>query len=78
MARDFTNDTVIHVKKDNGLEYIQFRKLLEYEDTLKHVFTTRHGGVSVSPFDSLNFGLKSIEPELDGTNSSRNCNASLR
>ena len=28
---DLSNDSVIHIKKD-GLEYLQFRKLLEYSD----------------------------------------------
>lgn len=35
---DLSNENVIHVKKD-GIEYIQFRKLLEYQDNIAHAFT---------------------------------------
>ena len=37
---DLSNENIIHVKK-NGIEYIQFRKLLEYEDVLTHCFTLK-------------------------------------
>ena len=35
---DLSNENVIHVKKD-GIEYIQFRRLLEYQDNIAHAFT---------------------------------------
>ena len=35
---DFTNENVIHVK-DNGVEYIQFRRLLEFEGKITHALT---------------------------------------
>ena len=35
---DLSNESVIHVKK-NGIEYLQFRKLLEYKDKVKHAYT---------------------------------------
>ena len=35
--KDLSNENVIHVKKD-GIEYLQFRKLLEYSDILKHAY----------------------------------------
>ncbi len=35
---DLSNENVIHIKKE-GIEYIQFRKLLEYSDTVIHAFT---------------------------------------
>lgn len=35
---NFSNENIIHVK-DEGIEYIQFKRLLEYEDKLKHAFT---------------------------------------
>ena len=35
---DLSNENVIHVKK-NGIEYLQFRRLLEYKDKLKHAYT---------------------------------------
>jgi len=35
---NLSNENVIHVKKD-GIEYLQFRKLLEYSDNIVHAFT---------------------------------------
>ena len=35
--KDLSNENVIHIKKD-GIEYLQFRKLLEYSDTIKHAY----------------------------------------
>ena len=35
--RDLSNGNVIHIKKD-GIEYLQFKKLLEYSDILNHAY----------------------------------------
>ena len=35
--KDLSNENIIHIKKD-GIEYLQFRKLLEYQDILKHAY----------------------------------------
>lgn len=35
---DLSNKNVIHIKKD-GVEYLQFRKLLEYKDIVNHAYT---------------------------------------
>ena len=35
--KDLSNENIIHVKKD-GIEYIQFRKLLKYNDIINHVY----------------------------------------
>jgi len=35
---DLSNENVIHIKKDD-VEYLQFRKLLEYKDNITHAFT---------------------------------------
>jgi len=35
---DLSNKNVIHIK-DNGIEYIQFRKLLEYKDLINHAYS---------------------------------------
>ena len=35
---NLSNENVIHVKK-NGIEYLQFRRLLEYQDILTHAYT---------------------------------------
>lgn len=37
---DLSNENIIHIKKD-GLEYIQFRKLLGYSDIITHCFTLK-------------------------------------
>lgn len=36
--KDLSNETVIHVKKQNT-EYLQFRRLLEYKDKITHAYT---------------------------------------
>jgi hypothetical protein len=41
--------------RNNGLVYYQFEQL-RYQDGLKHGIFTRRGGVSSSPYDSLNVG----------------------
>lgn len=35
---DLSNENVLHVKKD-GVEYLQFRKLLEYKDVINHAYS---------------------------------------
>ncbi len=35
---DFSNENVIHIKKEE-IEYLQFRRLLEYSDDITHAFT---------------------------------------
>ncbi len=37
---DLSNENVIHVKKGD-IEYLQFRKLLEYKDDIEHCFTIK-------------------------------------
>ena len=37
---DLSNETMIHIK-DGDVEYLQFRKLLEYEDKVKHCYTLK-------------------------------------
>lgn len=36
--KDLTNENVIHVRKD-GIEFLQFRKLLEYSDVINHAYS---------------------------------------
>lgn len=48
--KNFNNEQIAHVVK-NELQYIQFKKLLEYEDIITHCFTLR----------DLDFGIRSIE-----------------
>ena len=35
---DLSNENVIHIKK-NGIQYLQFKKLLEYSDIINHAYT---------------------------------------
>lgn len=56
LKKDYTNDEIIHLKKDN-IEYLQFKALLKYENEITHFFTLRNGGYSKNEFDSLNLGL---------------------
>ncbi len=35
---DLSNKNVLHIKK-NGIEYLQFRKLLEYKDIINHAYS---------------------------------------
>ena len=35
---DLSNDTVIHVKKDD-IEYLQFKRLLEYDNIILHCYS---------------------------------------
>lgn len=35
---DLSNENVIHIKKE-GIEYLQFRKLLEYKDVINHAYS---------------------------------------
>lgn len=38
--KDLSNENIIHVKKD-GVEYLQFKRLLQYEDKITHCFTLK-------------------------------------
>jgi hypothetical protein len=37
---DLSNENIIHVK-DGDIEYIQFKRLLEYKDKLVHAYTLK-------------------------------------
>ena len=36
--KDLSNENVIHIVKD-GVQYLQFRRLLEYSDILVHAYS---------------------------------------
>ena len=38
--QDLSNENIIHIKKEN-IEYLQFKKLLEYEDVITHCITLK-------------------------------------
>ena len=45
--KDLSNENIIHVKKDD-VEYLQFRKLLEYDNIINHCFTLRKNNLDFS------------------------------
>lgn len=49
---NLTNDKIIHIKKDN-IEYIQFKKLLEYKDIITHAYTLKKENQSFKTRDEL-------------------------
>lgn len=44
-------------KEKNGIAWLEFHLLSQFP-RVKHATFLRHGGVSIAPFDSLNFGLE--------------------
>lgn len=75
MEKDFSSLELIH-KKSGNIEYLQFKILNKYEDKIKHMITLRHGGVSLSPCDTLNFRtLGNDKKENVFENLKRACNA---
>ena len=48
--KDLTNDQVVHIIKENA-QYLQFRKLLEYENIITHAYSL---GLDVN-FRTANF-----------------------
>jgi hypothetical protein len=55
---DLSNENVIHIKKD-GIEYLQFRRLLEYKDILNHAYSL---GKDVN-FRTARVNKQPLEPE---------------
>lgn len=63
---DLSNKNIIHIK-DGDVEYLQFRKLLEYKDKLQHCYTTKCSNYKENDgdnykklFDSLNLDLNNL------------------
>ena len=55
---DLSNENIIHIKKD-GIQYIQFRKLLEYKDIINHAYSL---GTNVN-FRTSRANKQSLEKE---------------
>ena len=51
---DLSNETMIHVK-DGDIEYLQFRKLLEYKDKLQHCYTLRGNNNDYKEVNETNY-----------------------
>lgn len=66
--KDLSNEFVVHIKK-NGIEYLQFRKLLEYSDIITHAyslgidknFRTARANKEKLPKEKLEKALKDYE-----------------
>ncbi len=61
-----SNENVVHIK-DGDIEYLQFKKLLEYKDKLQHCYTTRsnnyekdNGENYKKLYDSLNLDYNKL------------------
>ena len=54
--KDLTNGVIVH-KDVNGVQYIQFKKLLEYPE-IQHCFTLRHEGLNFKKYDDENSPLE--------------------
>ena len=50
--KDLSNENVIHVKKDR-IEYLQFKKLLEYSDIINLVFGLWSDNININETDNL-------------------------
>ena len=61
---DLSNENMVHVKSD-GIEYLQFKKLLEFED-LVHCYTLSANDVNFkSDSDKLNDSINKISKALN-------------
>ena len=58
--KDLSNENIIHVKKQNT-EYLQFRKLLEYQDKITHAYTL---GIDKNYRTTLKSGDMPIEESI--------------
>ena len=56
--KDLSNENVIHIK-NGDVEYLQFRKLLEYKDILTHCFTLRD--LDFSGYDKYEENKEKVE-----------------
>ena len=56
--KDLSNENIVHVKSGN-IEYLQFKKLLEYKDILTHCFTLRD--LDFSGFDKYEANKEKVE-----------------
>ena len=49
--KNLSNDVVIHV--ENDIAYLQYKKLLEYDDIIKHAYTLKKGNMDYSLHGSI-------------------------
>ena len=51
---DLSNENVVHVRKD-GIEFLQFRKLLQYSDKVTHCYTLKPIDLKEKHKDDINY-----------------------
>lgn len=51
---NLSNETMIHIKKDN-IEYLQFRRLLEYQDKVAHCYTLKGNNNDYKEIENNNY-----------------------
>lgn len=64
---NFTNNEIIHIVGEN-IEFIQFRRLLEYKDLITHAYTLRHENISFGPkllLEEYNLNYKILCKQLN-------------
>lgn len=54
MKKDLSNDNMIHIK-DGNVEYLQFKKLLEYKDKVCHCYTLKGQNNNYKENDGINY-----------------------
>ncbi len=64
--KDYTNNYLNHIKTDNNVEYIKFKKMDVFNSRVKQYFLLKHGGVSKGYLASLNF--KKYDDNVDEVN----------
>lgn len=64
---DLSNENVIHVRKD-GIEFLQFRKLLQYSDKLTHCYTLKPIDLKEKYKDDINYKKICNALDLDFNN----------
>ena len=70
---NLSNENVVHIKK-SGIEYLQFRKLLEYEDVISHAYTLgTNVNFRTATIDKKPLPEKEYNKAID--NYKKNCNA---
>ena len=62
--KDLSNENIVHVKKGN-IEYLQFKRLLQYEDRISHCYTLRGNGNDYKDFIEDNYILLCKDLGLD-------------
>lgn len=61
---DLSNETMVHIRK-GSIEYLQFRKLIEYGDKISHCYTLKGDNNNYKEIEKDNYPMLCKELELD-------------